>query len=101
MMKLIARGSKDAKVGMSEFERTQEAFHANRERLEAERLAREAEAARRPKTCSVASPGPWTRTSAPMMRPPQMTLFLVLMPAITVSVPANATPPGLGDRVPA
>ena len=40
----------DAKVGMSEYERTQEAFHANRERLKAERLAREAEAARRPKT---------------------------------------------------
>ena len=40
----------DAKVGMSEYERTQEAFHANRERLKAERLAREALAARKPKT---------------------------------------------------
>ena len=40
----------DAKVAMSEYERTQEAFHANRERLKAERLAREAEAARKPKT---------------------------------------------------
>ena len=40
----------DAKVAMSEYERTQEAFHANRERPKAERLAREAEAARKPKT---------------------------------------------------
>jgi hypothetical protein len=40
----------DANVGMSEYERTQEALHANRERLKAERLAREAEAAQRPKT---------------------------------------------------
>jgi hypothetical protein len=31
----------DAKVAMSEYERTQQAFHANRERLKAERLARE------------------------------------------------------------
>ncbi|RZN27178.1 hypothetical protein [Bradyrhizobium sp. Leo121] len=37
----------DAKVAMSEYERTQAAFHANRERLRAERLAREAEAAAR------------------------------------------------------
>jgi hypothetical protein len=29
---------------MSEYERTQKAFHANRERLKAERLAREAAA---------------------------------------------------------
>jgi len=36
-----------AKVAMSEYERTQAAFHANRERLKAERLAREAEAAAR------------------------------------------------------
>jgi hypothetical protein len=34
----------DAKVAMSEYERTQKAFHANRERLKAERLAREAAA---------------------------------------------------------
>jgi hypothetical protein len=32
----------DAKVAMSEYERDQKAFHANRERLKAERLAREA-----------------------------------------------------------
>jgi hypothetical protein len=32
---------------MSEYERIQAAFHANRERLKAERLAREAEAAAR------------------------------------------------------
>lgn len=32
----------DAKVALSEYERTQEAFHANHERLKAERLAREA-----------------------------------------------------------
>jgi len=31
----------DAKVALSEYERTQRAFHANRERLRAERLARE------------------------------------------------------------
>ena len=37
----------DAKVAMSEYERIQAAFHANRERLKAERLAREAEAAAR------------------------------------------------------
>jgi hypothetical protein len=35
---------------MSEYERAQQAFHANRERLKAERLAREAEAARKLKT---------------------------------------------------
>ncbi|MDI4232377.1 MULTISPECIES: hypothetical protein [unclassified Bradyrhizobium] len=34
----------DTKVAMSEYERNQEAFHANRERLKAERLAREAAA---------------------------------------------------------
>jgi hypothetical protein len=32
----------DAKVALSEHERAQRAFHANRERLKAERLAREA-----------------------------------------------------------
>jgi hypothetical protein len=32
----------DAKVAMSEYERSQYAFHANRERLRAERVAREA-----------------------------------------------------------
>jgi hypothetical protein len=32
-----------AKVAMSEYERAQKAFHANRERLKAERLVREAE----------------------------------------------------------
>lgn len=37
----------DAKVAVSEYERIQAAFHANRERLKAERLAREAEAAAR------------------------------------------------------
>jgi hypothetical protein len=34
----------DAKVAMSEYEHAQNAFHANRERLKAERLAREAAA---------------------------------------------------------
>ena len=34
----------DAKVALSEHERAQQAFHANRERLKAERLAREAAA---------------------------------------------------------
>lgn len=34
----------DAKVAMSEYQRAQNAFHANRERLKAERLAREAAA---------------------------------------------------------
>ncbi|MBO4224836.1 hypothetical protein [Bradyrhizobium neotropicale] len=34
----------DAKVATSEYERNQAAFHANRERLKAERLAREAAA---------------------------------------------------------
>ncbi len=38
----------DAKVAVSEYERAQQAFHANRERLKAERLAREAAA--KPKT---------------------------------------------------
>lgn len=44
----------DAKVALSEHERAQRAFHANRERLKAERLAREAasirDAGRKPKT---------------------------------------------------
>ena len=44
----------DAKVALSEYERAQQAFHANRERLKAERLAREAalnhEAGRKRKT---------------------------------------------------
>jgi hypothetical protein len=40
----------DVKVAMAEYERTQKAFHANHERLKAERLAREAEAARKLKT---------------------------------------------------
>jgi hypothetical protein len=38
----------DAKVAMSEHERTRKAFHANRERLKAERLAREAAATGEP-----------------------------------------------------
>jgi hypothetical protein len=32
----------EAKTALSEYERSQKAFHANRERLRAERLAREA-----------------------------------------------------------
>lgn len=44
----------EAKVALSEHERAQQAFHANRERLKAERLAREAaanpEAGRKRKT---------------------------------------------------
>ncbi|WGS18770.1 MULTISPECIES: hypothetical protein [unclassified Bradyrhizobium] len=40
----------DVKVAMTEYERTQKAFHANYERLKAERLARDAEAARKLKT---------------------------------------------------
>jgi hypothetical protein len=44
----------DAKVALSEYERAQQAFHANRERLKSERLAREAasnrEAGRKSKT---------------------------------------------------
>ncbi|MGY3609492.1 hypothetical protein [Bradyrhizobium sp. Leo121] len=40
----------DTKVAMSEYERAQQVFHANHERLKAERLAREAEAARKLKT---------------------------------------------------
>ncbi|WGD55304.1 hypothetical protein QA641_16365 [Bradyrhizobium sp. CB1650] len=39
----------DAKVAVSEYERAQQAFHANRKRLRAERLAREA-AAKQKKT---------------------------------------------------
>lgn len=42
--------SVDAKVPVSEYERAQQAFHANRERLKAERLAREAAAKKKPKT---------------------------------------------------
>jgi hypothetical protein len=40
----------DAKVALSEYERTQRAFHANRERLRAERLAREAVAKAPPRS---------------------------------------------------
>ncbi|WFU42613.1 hypothetical protein QA640_09195 [Bradyrhizobium sp. CB82] len=40
----------DVKVAMAEYERTQKAFHANHERLKAERLARDAKAARKLKT---------------------------------------------------
>jgi hypothetical protein len=40
----------DAKVAVSEHERAQQAFHANRERLKAERLAREAAAKQQHKT---------------------------------------------------
>lgn len=40
----------DVKVAMAEYERNQKAFHTNHERLEAERLARDAEAARKLKT---------------------------------------------------
>nr|WP_091880400.1 hypothetical protein [Bradyrhizobium sp. Rc2d] len=40
----------DAKVAVSEHERAQQAFHANRERLKAGRLAREAAAKRKPQT---------------------------------------------------
>ncbi|MCC8962488.1 hypothetical protein H8A95_09230 [Bradyrhizobium sp. Pear76] len=39
-----------AKVAVSEYERAQQAFHANRERLKAERLAREAAAKHKPKS---------------------------------------------------
>lgn len=39
----------DAKVAVSAYERAQQAFHANRERLKAERLAREAAAKQKPK----------------------------------------------------
>ncbi|WP_407122377.1 hypothetical protein [Bradyrhizobium sp. STM 3561] len=39
-----------AKVPASEYERDQQAFHANRERLKAERLAREAAVEHKPKT---------------------------------------------------
>ncbi|WP_342738922.1 hypothetical protein [Bradyrhizobium sp. B117] len=39
-----------AKVPVSEHERVQQAFHANRERLKAERMAREAAAEQKPKT---------------------------------------------------
>ncbi|MHC4053402.1 hypothetical protein [Bradyrhizobium sp. 25ACV] len=37
----------DVKVAMAEYERTQTALHANHERLKAERVARDAEAARK------------------------------------------------------
>ncbi|MGY8683343.1 hypothetical protein Q2941_37035 [Bradyrhizobium sp. UFLA05-153] len=40
----------DAKVPVSEYERAQQAFHSNRERLKAERLARDAAAKQKPKT---------------------------------------------------
>lgn len=40
----------DAKAPASEYERNQQAFHANRERLKAERLAREAAVKHKPKT---------------------------------------------------
>ena len=40
----------DVNVAMAEYERTQKAFHANHERLKAERLARDAEAAQKLKT---------------------------------------------------
>ncbi|WGD52396.1 hypothetical protein QA641_17720 [Bradyrhizobium sp. CB1650] len=39
-----------AKAPVSEHERDQQAFHANRERLKAERLAREAVEKQKPKT---------------------------------------------------
>ncbi|WP_407116164.1 hypothetical protein [Bradyrhizobium sp. LMG 9283] len=39
-----------AKAPVSEHERDQQAFHANRERLKAERIAREAAAEQKPKT---------------------------------------------------
>ncbi|WFU69299.1 hypothetical protein [Bradyrhizobium sp. CB2312] len=39
-----------AKVPVSEHESVQQAFHANRERLKAERMAREAAAKQKPKT---------------------------------------------------
>ncbi len=38
------------KAPVSEHERAQQAFHANRERLKAERMAREAAANQKPKT---------------------------------------------------
>ncbi|WFU18654.1 hypothetical protein [Bradyrhizobium sp. CB3481] len=40
----------DAKLSLSEYERAQRALHANRERLKAERLAREAAAKQQHKT---------------------------------------------------
>lgn len=40
----------DAKAAVSEYERAQQAFHANRERLKAERLARETATKQKPKT---------------------------------------------------
>ncbi|MBR0946477.1 hypothetical protein ABIF99_000975 [Bradyrhizobium japonicum] len=39
-----------AEAPVSEHERDQQAFHANRERLKAERIAREAAAKQKPKT---------------------------------------------------
>jgi hypothetical protein len=48
----------DAKVTVSEYERAQKVFHANRERLKAERLAREAAAKHKPKTRSTQTPDP-------------------------------------------
>jgi hypothetical protein len=38
----------EAKQSMTDYEKAQKAFHENRERLKAERLAREAEATRGP-----------------------------------------------------
>ncbi|WP_213287271.1 hypothetical protein [Bradyrhizobium sp. sGM-13] len=40
----------DAKVALSEYQRAQQALHANRERLKAERLAREAASDQKAKT---------------------------------------------------
>jgi hypothetical protein len=40
----------DGKVALSDYERAQQVFHANRKRLKAERWAREAVAARKFKT---------------------------------------------------
>ena len=40
----------EAKKALTEYEEAQKAFHENRERLKAERLAREAEASRRSPT---------------------------------------------------
>jgi hypothetical protein len=50
----------DAKAAMSEYERAQIAFHANRERLKAERLARES-AASDEVACRRASSAPRAR----------------------------------------
>ncbi len=47
----------DAKVPVSEYERAQQAFHANRERLKAERLAREAASTKRGAAVRRSKPG--------------------------------------------